>query len=131
MIDIRRRLFYAFTLPHFIWLFITWFYFSEKQQNEIEHLYATGVRIVYELWGWDDYTVFVLSTDKTLMDYLYTYWLRLKKHLDTAHEGLEYQQGWEAYLIATVPDHIHYKSMDFRKIVYLIFFSFSSLVFLY
>jgi len=115
LIDIRRRLFYAFALPHCIWLFITWFYFSEKQQNEIEHLYASGLLIVYGLWGWDDYTVFVLSREKTLMDYLYTYWLKLKKHLDTAHEALEYRQTWEAYLIATAPNHSHYKSMGFRK----------------
>jgi hypothetical protein len=49
------------------------------------------------------------------MDYLYTRWLRLKRHLGTAHEGLEYQQTWEAYRIATAPNHIHYKFMGFRK----------------
>jgi hypothetical protein len=49
------------------------------------------------------------------MDYLYTYWLRLKKQWDTTHEALAYQQTWEAYLIATSPNRIHYKSMDFRK----------------
>jgi hypothetical protein len=115
LINIRRRLFYAFSLPHFMWLFSTWFYFTEKQQNEVEHVYASGLRIVYSLWGWDDYTVFVLSREKSLMDYLYNYWLRLKKHLDISHEAIEYQQTWEAYLIATSPSKVYYKSMGFRK----------------
>ena len=115
LIEIRRRLFYAFALPHFIWLFPTWFYYTEIQQKEIEHLFASGLRIVYALWGWDDYIVLVLTREKSLMDYIYNYWLRLKKHLDTAHEAIEYQQTWEAYLIATSPNRIHYKSMGFRK----------------
>ncbi len=42
------------------------------------------------------------------MDYLYTYWLRLKKHLNTGHEAFEYQQTWEAYLIVISPNRIHY-----------------------
>jgi hypothetical protein len=49
------------------------------------------------------------------MDYLYNYWLRLKKHLDTSHEASEYQLTWEAYLIATSPNRFYYKSMGFRK----------------
>jgi hypothetical protein len=49
LIGIRRKRFYAFALPHFIWLFITWFYFTENQQNELEHLYPLGLRIVYAL----------------------------------------------------------------------------------
>jgi hypothetical protein len=51
LINIRRRLFYAFALPHFIWLFSTWFYFSDNQQKEIEHRFASGLRIVYRPWG--------------------------------------------------------------------------------
>jgi hypothetical protein len=71
LISIRRRIFYAFAIPHFIWFFATWFYFTENKPEEIEHIYASGLRIVYGLWGWDDYTVLVLSREKSLMDYLY------------------------------------------------------------
>ncbi|CAF3901329.1 unnamed protein product [Rotaria sp. Silwood1] len=115
LIHIRKKLFYAFALPHFIWLFMTWFYFTEIQQNEIEHLYASGLRIVYNLWGWEDYTVFVLTREKSLMDYLYKYWEKMIKHLHTATEALDYQQSWEAYIIATSTNRNYYKSMGFRK----------------
>jgi hypothetical protein len=49
------------------------------------------------------------------VDYLYKYWIRLNKHLDTAQEVLDFQQTWEAYLIATSPNRTYYKSMGFRK----------------
>lgn len=35
--------------------------------------------------------------------------------MDTAfHEASEYQQTWEAYIIATSPNRIHYKLMGFK-----------------
>ncbi len=75
----------------------------------------SGLRIVYNLWGWDDYMVYVLTKEKTLIDYLYDYWIKLKKHLGTSQEALDYQQTWEAFLIATSPNREYYKSMGFRK----------------
>jgi hypothetical protein len=67
LVYIRKRIFCAYALPHFIWLFATWFFYTENQQNEIEHVYASGLRIVYGLWGWEDYTVLALSREKLLL----------------------------------------------------------------
>ena len=49
--DIRKKKFYAFALLHFIWLFVTCFFFTDKQKQEIEHLYCTGIRLIYNLGG--------------------------------------------------------------------------------
>jgi hypothetical protein len=48
-IKIRRKLFSAYALPHFFWLFATWFFYTEKQQANIEHVYCSGIRLVYNL----------------------------------------------------------------------------------
>ena len=74
LIKIRRQLFCAFAIPHFVWLFRISFYFTENQQREIEHTYLCGLRIVYNLCGWDNYSVMVLTREKSLMDYLFNYW---------------------------------------------------------
>jgi hypothetical protein len=46
---LRRKLFLAYALPHFCWLFCCWFYYSENQMKKIEHVYYSGLRIVYAL----------------------------------------------------------------------------------
>ena len=70
--DIRKKIFYAFALPHFMRLFVAWFYYTDSQQK-IEHLHASGLRIVYNLWGWDDFNIYVTTREKTRLDYLYSY----------------------------------------------------------
>ncbi|CAF3057532.1 unnamed protein product [Rotaria socialis] len=105
----------AFDLPHFIWLFMTWFYFTKIKQNEIKYLYVSELRIVYNFSGREYYTVLVLTREKPLMDYLYKYWVKMIKHLRPTSEALDYQQSWEAYVIATSTNRIYYKSMGFRK----------------
>lgn len=114
-IKIRRKLFCAFSLPHFIWLMFSWFYYTEKQRAKIEHVYISGLRLVYGLYGWDDYTTLILSRDYTLRDYIFKYWKKFMKHLDESAEALVFQQTWTAFLIATSPSKSYYKSMGFRK----------------
>ncbi len=109
-IKIRRKLFSAFSLPHFIWLMFTWFYFTGKQREKIEDVYISGLRLVYSLWGWDDYTTLILSRD-----YLFRYCNKFIKHLEESPEALIFQQSWTAFLIATFLSKEYYKSMGFRK----------------
>jgi hypothetical protein len=114
-IAIRRRVFLAYALPHFCWLFCSWFYFTENQQRNINHVFCTGLRIVYALRGWDDITTMILSREKSLHDYIFSYWSRLSVHLEKAADALSFQQSWQAFKIATSPDKTWYRSMGFRK----------------
>ena len=114
-IKLRRKLFLAFSLPQFIWLFFCFFYFTEKQKEQIEHVFGTGLRVVYSLWGYDDLTTLALSREFSLRDYLFKYWLRFQKHLDTASEADTYRQTLTAYFIAKSPFKTYYKSMGFRQ----------------
>jgi hypothetical protein len=103
-IDSRRKIFLAYALPHFLWLFCTWFFFTEKQRERVEHVFCSGIRIVYNLHQWDDLTTSVLAQELTLRDYLFTYWRRFVLHLLSADEALAFQQSWNTYLIITSPD---------------------------
>ena len=114
-INIRKKLFCAYALPHFIWLFPCWFFFSEKQQANIEHVYCSGLRLVYNLHGWEDHTTLVLSRELSLRDYVLKYWLKFEKHLEESLEGVMYQQTYTAFLIATCPFKSYYRSCGFRK----------------
>jgi hypothetical protein len=102
-------------LPHLIWLMFTWFYYTEKQQAKIEHVYTSGLRLVYSLWVWDDYTTLILSRDYSLRDYVFRYWKKFIKHLDESPEALVFEQTSTAFLIATAPTKEYYKSIGFRK----------------
>ncbi|CAF5021248.1 unnamed protein product, partial [Rotaria sp. Silwood1] len=93
----------AYALPHFLWLFCTWFFFTNKQRDHIEHTFSLGIRILHNLRQWDDFTALILAREKTLHDYLYKYWRRFAYHLLNSDEGLAYQQSWNAYLIITTP----------------------------
>lgn len=112
---IRKKLFCAFALPHFIWLFVAWFYYTENQKQKVEHLYCTGIRIVYNLNGWNDYTTLTLARDKSLLDYVYHYWMKFMKHLNESPEGREYRETWEAYLIIKTAEKSLFKSLSLRK----------------
>ena len=114
-IKIRRRLFLAFSLPQFIWLFFCFFHFTEKQKQKIEHIFGIGLRLVYSLWGYDDIVTLTLSREFSLRDYLYKYWIKFQKHLDTAPEANTYRQTLTAYFIAKSPFKEYYNSMSFRK----------------
>lgn len=112
---LRRKIFLAYALPHFCWLFCTWFHYTDNQRKLIEHVYCTGIRIVYALKGWDDITTLILTREKNLLDYLYGYWYRLSKHLESAPDALSFQQSWKAYEIIKSPDTSWIKSMGFRR----------------
>lgn len=115
LISQRRKVFLAYALPHFCWLFSTWFYFTENQQKYIDHVYCSGIRMVYVLHGWDDTTTMILSREKSLYDYIYTYWIKLSFHLERSQEALSFQQSWQAFNIITSNNKSWYKSMGFRK----------------
>lgn len=111
----RRKLFFAFALPHFIWLFSCWFFFSEIQQSKIEHLYCSGLRITYNLKQWDDQTVYTLAKEYTLKDYLFKHWIKFNNHLDKSSEAYQYQITFNAYLLAKSPKKVWYRAMGLRK----------------
>ncbi|KAF9749467.1 hypothetical protein NGRA_3469, partial [Nosema granulosis] len=114
-IKLRRKLFLAFSLPHFIWLFFTWFFYTEKQCAQIEHIYNTGVRLVYSMWGFEDLTTLAVCRELSLRDYLYRYWIKLYKHLEVSSEAVSYRQTWTSFVISTDTRKSYYKSMGFRK----------------
>ena len=114
-IALRRKIFLAYALPHFCWLFCTWFYFTDNQRKTIEHVYCSGLRIVYCLYGWDDTTTLILAREKSLPDYVYSYWQRLEQHLAKASDALAFQQSWRTFEIIKSRDKSWYKSMGFRR----------------
>ena len=114
-IKIRRTLFCAFSLPHIIWLFCTWYYFTEHQKQKTEQVYGSGLRLIYNLWGYEDFTTLCLSREYSIRDQIYRYWIRFQKHLEKADEAESYRQIWTAFLIATDPATSYYKSMGLRK----------------
>ncbi|CAF3172769.1 unnamed protein product [Rotaria socialis] len=96
--ELRRKLFFAFTLPHIIWLFSCWFFYTEHQQNTIEHVLCSGLRLTHKLNFWNDLTVYTLAREYTINDYLYKYWLKFFKHLETSTEANQYQLTYISYL---------------------------------
>ncbi|CAF1186396.1 unnamed protein product [Adineta ricciae] len=112
---LRRKLFTAYALPHLNWLFSCWFFFTEIQQKNIEHVYCSGLRIVYNLNQWDDLTVYILTREFTLNDYLYKYWYKFNLHLDKSPEAHQYQLTFNEYFYVKVPQRAWYLSMGLRK----------------
>jgi hypothetical protein len=115
LIHLRRKLFFAYALPHFIWLFSCWFFFTEIQQRKIEHVYCSGLKLTYNMKQWDDLTVYALAKEFTLTDYLFKYWLKFIKHLEISPEAHQYQLTFNAYLFAKSPQRCWYLSMGMRK----------------
>jgi len=108
-------LFFAYALPHLIWLSSCWFFYTEIQQRHIEHVYCSGLRLTYNLNLWDDLTVYTLSKEFTLNDYLYKYWYKFNIHLDKSPEAYQYQLSFNSYLAAKAPQKKWYLSMGLRK----------------
>ncbi|CAF1399173.1 unnamed protein product [Didymodactylos carnosus] len=76
------------------------------KKEQIEHVFCSGLRMVYSLWEWDDVTTLILSRELTLRDYLLKYWLRFNKHLNESAEATSYQQTFSSYLSAKSPDRM-------------------------
>jgi len=110
-IPTRRLLFLTFALPHFIWLFSLWFLFTENQKKGIEHVYVSGIRLVYSLWGWEDLTTLIVAREKTLNDYIYNYLKNLKQNLDISLEASAFNETFEVFMIITSPElyNLYYK----------------------
>ena len=68
---IRKTIFSAFAIPHFLWLLPLWFTFTEKQRSHIEHVYCSGLRTVYGIGKWEDETILSLTREKSLKDVVY------------------------------------------------------------
>lgn len=114
-IKTRKKLFSAFAMPHFIWIFPLWFTITDKQQRYIEHVYVSGLRYVYHLQKWDDTTTLILCREKSLLDHLYTYWNRFYTHLVDAPDALCLRQSHRAFEIVTADDPNWYKNLGFRR----------------
>ena len=78
-------------------------FYTETQQRQIEHIYCTGLWLVHNLYVWDDVTVYTLAREYTINDYLYKYWTKFSRHLETLHEANQYQLTFSAYLLAKAP----------------------------
>jgi hypothetical protein len=78
-------------------------------------MYCTGLRIVHDLPVWDDFTTLVLSKEKSIYNYLFSYQRRLMHHLLSPKEALAFQQTWSTYLIITSDEENIRKSLGFRK----------------
>ena len=111
----RRKLFLAYALPHFCWLFCTWFCLTENQKKQVEHVFGSGLRLTCALQGWDDITIMVMTREKSLLDYVFSYWTGLSAHLETAADALDFQQSWTAYRTIKYTGKSWYKTMGFRK----------------
>jgi hypothetical protein len=94
-----------------MWLFILWFLFTENQKKGIEHVYVSGIRLVYSLWGWEDLTTLIVAREKTLNDYIYNYLKNLKQNLDVSLEASAFNETFEAFMIITSPElyNLYYK----------------------
>ena len=112
---IRRKIFLAHALPHFIWLFSTRFYYTERQKERISNKYCSGIRIAYGIPRWDDLTTLVITREKSIYDYVYKYWKRLINHLLFSDEALAFQTNWLAYLHIKSPDRSWWSASSFRK----------------
>ncbi|CAM4867060.1 unnamed protein product [Rotaria socialis] len=113
--SLRRKIFLAFSLPHFIWLITTWFFFSENQKQKINKTYIAGLRIVYGVYGWNEFTTLILCQEKTLLDYIFSYWSKFSLHLDKSLEATSYQHTWTAFQTLNKLDKSQYKNLGFRK----------------
>ena len=102
-------------MPHLIWLFSTWFFYTEAQRRLIEHVYCSGIKQVYSLRNWDDETVLILSREKSLLDHLYSYWTRFSTHLELSPDALCFQQTWQACKTIISSDKSWYRCMGFSK----------------
>ena len=62
----------------------------------------------------NDTTVYILSKEFTLRDYLYKYWQKFNAHLDQAREATQFQQTFTAYITAKSPEKSWYHPMGLR-----------------
>jgi hypothetical protein len=52
---------------------------------------------------WDDLTVYALTKEYTINDYLYKYWKKFNNHLEVSAEAIQYQLTFSSYLYAKEP----------------------------
>ena len=48
-IKFRKKIFFAYALSHFLWLFCTWFFFTHGQNDRVEHTCCYDLRILHNL----------------------------------------------------------------------------------
>ena len=58
------------------------------EKNLLDHRIA--YRLSYSLKGWDDIATMILSREKSLRDYIYSYWSRLSEHLEKAPDAVSF-----------------------------------------
>lgn len=116
---LRRQIFHGYILPRFVWIFPIWFFITEKQKQHLIQTYIKGIKIIHDLTNWDDLAAEIISNEKTLYDYLYTYWRKFSFHLEQSPDATQYMQTWTAYQAAKDPDRTWYRSMGLREIIFL------------
>ena len=114
-IEMRKRIFSAFAMPHFIWLFPMWFIFTDKQQRRIEHVYVSGLRYIYSLSKWDDITTLTLSKERSLLDQIYFYWIKFYTHLADSPDALCLRQSYRAFEIVTSSNSEWFKHLGYKR----------------
>jgi hypothetical protein len=112
---IRKKIFCAFAIPHFLWLLPLWFIFTEKQRNYIEHVYCSGLRTVYGIGKWEDETILALTREKSLRDVVFTYWSKLSRHLEISPDAVVFQQTWNTHKMLTTLEPSHKKLIGFCR----------------
>jgi hypothetical protein len=78
-------------------------------------MFCSGLRIVHNLPVGNDYTTLVITRERSIYNYLFTYWCRRILHLLSADEELAFQLTWSAYLNITSPDTTWLRTMSFQK----------------
>ncbi len=70
---------------------------------------------MYNLHMWNDITVYTLTREFTINDYLYKYWIKFAKHLEISTDALQYQLTFSFYLYAKSPHKNWYLSIGMCK----------------
>lgn len=115
MLKIRRKILLSYAVPHLLWLACAWLHYRETEGIDRKHILCTGLKIVYNLYYWDDFTTLVITREKSLRDYLFLYWRKFMSHLLTVDEAVAFRMTWNAYLVTTSPDKSWLGSMGFRS----------------
>jgi hypothetical protein len=93
---------------------LIWFQiFADSEKKFQEKI--IGLRIVYNLHIWNDITVYTLTREFTINDYLYKYWIKFVKHLKISADVFQYQLTFSSYLYVKSPQKNWYLSIGMRK----------------
>lgn len=105
-IDLRRRIFYAFIFPHFVWTFPIFFYLTQNQQEVIVKSFSYHLKLAYGLENWPTHLFFALTGEYTLLDRLFIYWTRFEVVLMNGSDTLGLASQWNFYQALSGDDRV-------------------------